>query len=137
MDRETRSLAGHKCSTQHAIVEISVLKFMYDSRGTGPTLLNPFSQIRVISHFKLVSSGRPEKMSSNDNVAAIEEIYSNAINPEHPYHSNPQMALSLHNSVNDILQSADISKSAALKLAISYIHFESASNSSVLFPRLR
>jgi hypothetical protein len=76
-------------------------------------------------------------MASIDEPTAIEEIYSIAINPDHPYHSNPQIALSLLSAVANILQSADISgTTGTLKLAISYIYLESASNSGVLSLRL-
>ena len=62
---------------------------------------------------------------------AIDGLYEDAINPDHPYHSNPQTASSLLAAVTDILQSTDPSDTMVLKLVISYIHFESAYNSGI------
>src|SRR5277367_2269546 len=59
----------------------------------------------------------------------VDKLYSIATDRDHAYMSDPQMASSLLSSVTDILQSTGISDKAALKLAISYIHFDSAHNS--------
>src|SRR5271154_210942 len=59
----------------------------------------------------------------------VDKLYAIAIDREHAYKSDRQMATSLLSSVTDILQSTGISYTAALKLAISYIHFDSAHNS--------
>jgi hypothetical protein len=64
---------------------------------------------------------------------AIEELYSDAINPDHPYRSTPSLAQSLLSTVTDALQLfpylpglAHVQDQAAVTLAISYIHFEAA-----------
>ena len=62
---------------------------------------------------------------------ATDGLYADAINPDHPYHSNPQTALSLLAAVIDILQSIDPSDTMVLKWVISYIYFESAYNSGI------
>ena len=67
---------------------------------------------------------------------AVDELYADAINPDHPYHSNPQTALSLIATIIDILQSTDPSDTMVLKLVISYIHFEFPYNSSILSENL-
>ena len=65
----------------------------------------------------------------------IEKLYTIAINGEDEYDSDPQMASSLLSSVITILESNEVSHQEALKLAISYIHFESAHNSGLPFLR--
>jgi hypothetical protein len=62
---------------------------------------------------------------------ATDGLYADAINPDHPYHSNPQTALSLLAAVIDILHCIDPSDKMVLKLVISYIYFESAYNSGI------
>jgi hypothetical protein len=64
----------------------------------------------------------------------IEKLYTIAINGEDEYDADPQMASSLLSSVIAILESNEVSHQEALKLAISYIHFDSAHNSG--FPLL-
>lgn len=61
---------------------------------------------------------------------SIEELFLVATDSQHPYHTNPQTASSLLSMVTSALQSEDISEQSNLELAIEYMYFESASNSS-------
>jgi hypothetical protein len=61
---------------------------------------------------------------------SIEELFSIAIDLQHSYHSDPQIASSLLSMVTVILQSIDATEQANLDLAIAYMYFESAGNSS-------
>ena len=70
----------------------------------------------------------PLKMNSLDDSPTIDKLYAIALDQDHSYKSEPQMAFSLLSSVTEILQSSGISDTAALKLAISFIHFDSAHN---------
>src|SRR5271170_4776361 len=68
-------------------------------------------------------------MASIHDDPCVDKLFNIAIDRDHAYKSDPQMASSLASSVTDILKSTGISDAAALKLAISYIHFDSAHNS--------
>lgn len=60
---------------------------------------------------------------------AMDELFADATNPDHPYHSNPQIALKLLAEATEMLQSTDYSDPSILKLAVIYIHLEYAGNS--------
>jgi len=66
-----------------------------------------------------------------DSSSRVEKLYTIATDREHAYQSDPQMASAFLSSVTDILESTGISHQEALKLAISYIHFDSAHNSGI------
>jgi len=57
----------------------------------------------------------------------IDKLYSTAIDPNHAYHVSPQTAQSLLSTVVSILKTQpDIPIQSTIKLAISYIHFDSS-----------
>lgn len=62
---------------------------------------------------------------------SVDGLYVDAINPDHPYHWNPETAASLLADVTAILQSTDPSDTTVLKLTVSYIHLESAYNPGI------
>ena len=66
-------------------------------------------------------------MASTD-ATIVDGLYTDAVNPDHPYHSDLQMALSFLSSVTNALGSECITTDSSLKMVIAYIHIECSIN---------
>jgi hypothetical protein len=69
-----------------------------------------------------------------DEPATVDELYSHAIEPGAPYHTNPQLASSLLLNAIEILGSTNLSDAWRLKMVIAYIHFDAYSDTCTSLP---